>query len=732
MGKVITTTCSSHCGSVCPLKVHVENGIITRIEADDGAEPQVRACLRGRAHRQRIYAPDRLLYPLARVGKKGEGKFQRITWNKALDTIARELSRVRDTYGPDAIMYRASLGDIVSVHGWRPMERLLALAGGYSAVWGSYSVPAGIFAELASFGVADTTNSTEDLLNSKLIIMWGWNPTTSICFSPTSLYLAQAKERGTKIVVIDPRYTESAAILAHQWIPIRPGTDTAMLMAMAYVIISEGLQDQGFLDRYTIGFEKFKKYVLGEEDGLAKTPAWAEAITTVPADTITRLAREYAKTKPAALMAGYGPGRTAYGEQYHRAGIALAAMTGNIGISGGACGSRSFLGIGRGYLYRKMKAATTLPPNPVERAATPRKGALRQAYEGMFWSGRVHISKMADAILRGKAGGYPSDYKALVLVNTSYPNQYPNVNKAAAALKTLEFMLVFEQFMTPGAKFADVILPTTTFFERNDLTAGETFYGAQVKVIEPRGECKSQLEICALLAKRMGLEGFGSGDEDDWLRKCIEGTEAEKDISSLRALQKAGIHKVTLAEPHIAFREQIEDPEHHPFPTPSGKIEIYCERLEKIGNPMLPSVPKYIETWESINDPLAAKYPLQLITTHFRRRAHSQFDNIPWLRELEPQALWISSKDAKARGIKDGSLVRAFNDRGEVVVPARVTERMMPGIVDLPQGAWYNPDQNGADRGGCANVLTKDEYSPGEAFITNTALVQVARAEDKV
>ncbi|MFC1980630.1 molybdopterin-dependent oxidoreductase [Chloroflexota bacterium] len=727
MKEVIHTTCSSHCGSVCPLKVHVEEGVITHIETDDGEEPQCRACLRGRAYRQRVYAPDRLLYPLKRIGERGEGKVKRISWDEALDTVAHELTRIRNTYGSASIMHKASMGDITCLHGWKPVERLLNLSGGYSALWGSYSVPAGVFTETVTFGTRDTVNSREDLLNSRLIIMWGWNPAVTILYCNTSWYLAQAKERGTRIVAVDPRYNESVATFTQQWIPIRPGTDSAMLIAMAYVIINEGLQNQKFLDRYTEGFDKFKDYVLGEEDGIPKTPAWAEVITSVPAETIVRLAREYATTKPAALIAGFAPGRTAYGEQYHRAAITIAAMTGNIGIPGGASGGKSFTGIGQGLLYKKMKRGMTSPPNPVECAASDREGALKQSYEGFMVSGSVHLSKMADAILRGRSGGYPADYKSLVLVNTNYPNQYLNLNKAVSALKSLEFMVVLEQFMTPAAKFADIILPTTTFLERNDLTAGETFYGAQVKVIEPQGECKSHLEICCLLANRMGLENFGSDSEDYWLKQSIEGSEAEKYIPSLEALKKEGIKKVTLAKPYVAFTEQIEDPEHHPFPTPSGKIEIYSKRLAQMRNSLLPPIPKYIETWESVNDPLATRYPLQLITSHFKRRAHSQFDNIPWLRELEPQALWISRRDAETRGIRDEEMVQVFNDRGKVVVPAKVTERIMPGVVDLPQGAWYDPDRDGVDRGGCCNVLSNDEYSPGEAYITNTMLVQVAK-----
>jgi anaerobic dimethyl sulfoxide reductase subunit A len=174
--------------------------------------------------------------------------------------------------------------------------------------------------------------------------------------------------------------------------------------------------------------------------------------------------------------------------------------------------------------------------------------------------------------------------------------------------------------------------------------------------------------------------------------------------------------------------DQIEDPEHHPFLTPSGKIEIYCQRLADMNHPEIPPIPKYIVHWEGRQDPLAQKYPLQMITSHFRRRTHTQFESLPWLQELQPQAVSMNPVDAKIRGIQDGDLVRLFNDRGEVIIPAKVTERIMPGVVDLPQGAWYRPDRDGVDRGGCANVLTRDRRSPGGAVCHNTGLVQVEKA----
>lgn len=193
------------------------------------------------------------------------------------------------------------------------------------------------------------------------------------------------------------------------------------------------------------------------------------------------------------------------------------------------------------------------------------------------------------------------------------------------------------------------------------------------------------------------------------------------------AFKKEGVYKLKLPEPYVAFKEQIKDPVKNPFRTASGKIEIYSQNWADANVPELPPIPKYIEFWEGRNDPLAKKYPLQLITTHFKRRALSQFDNIPWLRELMPQVVWINSADARARGIRDGEIVRVFNDRGEIRIQARVTERIMSGVVDVPHGAWYDPDKNGVDRGGCANVLTADKYSPGGSYTYNTGLVEVAR-----
>lgn len=733
--KVVVAAHCSHCGGTCLLKVHVRNGVITRIETDDGEEPQYRACARGRALRQMVYHPDRILYPMRRVGARGEDKFERISWDDALDTVVDELTRVRRTYGSESILYLNSWGDIGELVGKDLHHRLLCMSGGCSEVWGVHSCEGGIFSATATYGTNDTLNTRDDLLNSRLIILWGCNPTDTVLFTNTVWYLIQAKEAGTRIVCVDPKFTNTTALLAAQWIPIRPSTDVAMLIAMACLIIKEDLQDQSFLDTYTVGFDRFKDYVMGVEDGKPKTPHWAEGITGVSAATIEKLAREYATTKPAALLTGFSPGRTAYGEQYHRATSTLAAMTGNVGVHGGHAGAFAFgphhKGYSRAFPFLKLGRVFKPQPNPVELKNGPRKNSFAAGGgTTLFRGGHVNQTEIADAILRGKNGGYPADYKLAYVVNTSYPNQYPNINRCNEALKSkaLEFTVVFEQFMTPGAKFADIILPINNCLERNDIVTGPTvgggFYGFRGKAIDSRGESKSHLEICVALAQRLGISDYCKKTEEELLKEITAGIPG---ITDYEAFKKAGEYKPKPNEPYVAFNKQIEDPKNNPFPTPSGKIEIYCQRIADMNEPLLPPIPKYIPPWESASDNLALKYPLQLITSHFMLRAHSQYANVPWLRELVTQTVEMNSIDAEVRGIKHGDIVRVFNDRGVTVLPAKVTGRIMPGVVDIPQGAWYDPDENGVDRGGSCNVLTKDVHSPAGAYTTNTCLVEIEK-----
>jgi anaerobic dimethyl sulfoxide reductase subunit A len=252
---------------------------------------------------------------------------------------------------------------------------------------------------------------------------------------------------------------------------------------------------------------------------------------------------------------------------------------------------------------------------------------------------------------------------------------------------------------------------------------GAPYYIYLNKAIDSLYESKSDLQICSELYGKLHIpKPFGDETEEERLHTIASYRE---DITDYEVLRHDGVLKIKIPDPIISFKKQAENPEHNPFPTLSGKIEINCEHLAEMKNSLIPSIPKYISHWENYDDPLTDRYPLQLLTTHYKTRAHSTWHNVPWMREIEPHSVWINTVDARERRIKDGDLVDVFNDRGRIRIPAKVTERIMPGVVNVSQGAWYDPDEKGVDHGGCANVLTKDEQSPGGAVPLNTALVQV-------
>ncbi len=745
--RLVRVGCPAHnCGGRCAMIAHVKDGTITRLDVDDRpdslAAPQLRACVRGRAYLRRQYHPDRLLHPLKRTGPRGLGRFERISWDEALDTVAGQIRRVKETYGNSALFVPYGTGSYNQLNGSQTARRLMNFYGGSLGFYNSYSWGATNIATPYVYGTLLTGNQRQDWLNSRYILMWGWNPAEMRDGTNSDYFLKLARQNGARVVCIDPRHTPSAASLADEWIPIRPGTDTAMMSAMAFVMIAEGLYDSAFVGTHCIGFDRtqmpdgaadaetYSDYILGTRDGVPKTPAWAEPITGVPQATIARIAREYATTRPGMLYQGYGMQRRAYGEQVVRAGCVLAAITGNVGVSGGWASGVALQAPDGGPGWVAFPVGT----NPV-RASIP-------------------VFMWTEAILRGKemttrdgvigAERLDNDIKLIYGVATNtLINQHANVNRSARILadeSRVEFIAVQDNFLTPTARFADIVLPACTQFETWGLEDGWK-YGDEIilmpKLVEPPGECKSDYRICAEIASRLGIgEAYTeSRDERGWVAWLVDQVRQSRfpNIPSLDELERTNVSVFAdpVTHPAVALADFRADPAAHPLDTPSGKIEIFVKRLYDMNNPMeIPAVPKYIQEWESPFGLEARQYPLQAIGHHTLHRVHSTHDNNDWLEEAFPQCVSIHPLDARARGLVDGDVVRVFNARGTIALPCAITPRIMPGVVDIPQGAWWTPDDEGIDRRGNINVLTSERWTPlAFSSAQHTVMVQVEKAQ---
>lgn len=744
--ELVIPTCSTlNCGGKCLIKAHIKDGQIVRLSTDDDPRdenadneqfPQIRACVRGRGYRRHIYSPDRIKTPLRRIGKRGEGKFEEISWDEAIKEIAEQMTRVKKEYGPASRYSIYATGQTGTVgSGDTVIQRLLSFDGGYLGRYSNYSSGQHIAATPYTFGVTSAASSCNTLLDSKLIILQGMNPAETV-FGHFNMYLRMAKKKGAKIYTLDPRKTDTNVALADDWFPIKPSTDNALIAAIAYVMFTENLHNQEFLNKYCIGHdeehmpegvpagESYYSYVMGEKDGVSKTPQWAAKITGLPANRIIQLAREIATTKPMAWVQGNGINRHKNGEQLSRGCSMIAALTGNIGISGGWAGPNDPGGIAKFQGFPN-------PENPL----------------GIS----IPVFKFTEAIVRGKEMGVadgvvglekgqtlPSNIKMIFnMAGNCLVNQHSDINKTIEILEDeslCEFIVTSDIYMTPSAKYSDIILPTCTFFEQNDVvnqwSHGQHMFISQ-KVVEPLYGSLTEYEWMSRLAKELGIEKeFTEGrTQDEWVEWMIkESKNLDPNFPSYEEMKKNGVYKpkdITV----VNFKAQIEDPANNPFETPSGKIELFSKTLWDMNRPEdIPATPKHVAVSEGPESDLTKKYPLQIFGWHVKRRCHSTWDTSDWMEEVQTQELWINPIDARERNIKDGEAVKIFNDRGTVIIPAKVSSRVMPGVVCLPQGGWFTPDKAGVDKRGAINVLTGHEASPFHCNPQHTNLAEVEKA----
>ena len=653
-------------------------------------------CVKGLHMHKALYSPERLTKPLLRTGPKGSGNFKEVTWTHALDLIAQKLADTKNKYGNKSILFLGWTGAATgALHNtWGLPRRFLSLFGGFTNPTMGYSSAAAQYSTPYVLGTPQVGIDPETLQYSNLIILWGANVVDTRLETMLEPHIREAKERGIEIIVIDPRRTRTVKTLGTSWVPIYPGTDTALMAAILYVLINENLVNRNFIAKYSHGFEELENYLLGNKGGFPKTPQWAESVCGAPSDKIIDLARKYGEKHPTALIPGLSIQRTIGGEEAIRMAIALQTATGNIGVLGGSSG-----GLTWGRLPPPKMGAMNIPPNP----------------DISF----LPVYVWPDAVLEGKRGGYPSDIKAIYNVGGNLLIQGSDINKNIRAFKKVEFAVCHERFLTTTAKYCDVVLPVTFSLERNDIIIpdGGNYLLFSSQAVEPIPEVRNDYDIFCELAKRLGfLEKFSEGKtEEEWLEFFIKSSE----VQDTEEFKRSGIY---FGKDHfrVGLSDFILDPIAHPLSTPSGLIQISSDRYAESGFSAVPEC-RIMET--------SGKYPLRLVSPKSRYRVNSQFYNISWFREQEKQELWVNPIDATIRGIeKGGEVVIVTSPQGSLRIDACVTEDIMPGVVCILEGAWPSFNSDGVETAGSVNVLTSTVPTlPSHGSRTHSVLVQVTK-----
>ena len=665
------------------MRVEVEGGRLRSIEShpDNMATPEG-VCLKGLSYIERVYAKDRILNPLQRTSS---GDFERITWDSALNRIASELISARDRYGPRSDFFYSGSGtkgllNEVSTDFWR-------LFGGCTTTFGDLCWPAGLEATRLTLG-DNKHNAPWDLVNARLIIFWGKNPAETNIHQMR--FVEEAVDNGARVVVIDPRRTQSSEG-AELLVQIRPGTDGALALGIAHLLIARQTIDEAFIQSHVHGYKEFAAMVRDyPQDRVAE-------ITDVPVEVIERLAEMTGSITPLSICAGFGMQRYTNSAQTMRALISLLALTGNFGKPGA------------GWIYANLQSSIfssvrePLALYPPDADDNPIRVSVSTARLG------PEMLEQQDPELK------------VAWVERGNPvTQNPHTSKVLEAFRALDFRVVVDQFLTDTAREADIVLPAKTMFEQTDVIGAywHPYIQIKAKLIDPPDEVRPETEVYWYLAQRLGV----SADEIDqtipapsdnaieaWLEDRLE---PFPELSIERLRQGPALAPGTQ---ECAWSDLI-------FPTPSGKIELLSEEArERWGTDALPTFGPNIEQPAA---GAARDYPLQLLTPNTKNRIHSQFGNLPSIRALDPDSfVEMSPADAAARGIVDGSQVSVFNDRGKVKIAIRLDHSLRPGCIVIHNGWWLS-------EGGGINLLSaarETDMGHGAAFHDNAVEVELVR-----
>ena len=754
-GSAVKRHNATHWGAVSAV---VEDGRLVAVEpfAKDPHPSRMLASVAGAVHDR-----TRVAEPMVRAGyleggpgsgRRGAEPFVTVGWDCALDLVTAELKRIKRDFGNEA--------SYAGCYGWASpgrfnhaptlTHRFLNLFGGFTASVNTYSYAAAetimphILGDFLSI-LMRMTDWPVIADHTKLFVTFG-----GVSLKKTQIdsggsaehstrdWLRTCREAGVEFVSIGPLKEDSADFFEAEWIAPRPGTDSAIMLGLAHTLVAEGLYDRAFLERYTVGFSRFLPYLMGVVDGQPKDAAWAAAIAGIDAETIISLAQRMAASRTM-LNVSWSLQRCDHGEQSYWMATTLAAMLGQIGLLGG--------GIGYGY------AAVGAVGQPNRKLAAPKLTA------GANPTGRyIPVARIADMLFspgaafdyNGQRMTYP-DIKMIYWCGGNPFHHHQDLNRLVEAWQKPDSIIVHEPWWTPLARHADIVLPATMTFERNDIggTTRDRYVLAMYQAIEPVGAARNDFDIFASLADRLGLrEAFTEGrSEMEWLRHLYDG-----------ARQSAAQHEVEMpgfeefwqrgyfvspppAEPYVFLEAFRDDPVAAPLPTPSGKIEIFSETVDSFGYDDCPGHPVWLEPVEWLGAEKAKVYPLHLISNQPRTRLHGQMDNGRLSRESKikgREPAWLNPADAQARGIADGDIVRLFNDRGACLAGAVVSESVQPRVVQLATGAWYDPVDPGVPGSLCKhgnpNVLTPDKGSSrlGQGPIAHSCLVEVERHDGRL